>query len=192
MKSKARRESALEPLGDSPASLLLATSAARRRWGFSIYALTVFSGAFLLFSVQPLAGRLILPWFGGSAAVWNTCLAFFQVMLLGGYTYAHLLTSRLGVRSQVTLHTVLLIATTASAVFLFPPGSFWKPDPGTSPMVRILGILSATLGGPYLLIASTGPLIQRWFSWAFPGVPPYRLYALSNAGSLLALVGYPA
>ncbi|MBL9216472.1 MAG: hypothetical protein JNG83_13430 [Opitutaceae bacterium] len=152
-------------------------------------ALTIFTGAFLLFLVQPLIGKYILPWFGGTPAVWTTCLLFFQTVLLGGYAYAHWLTDRLRPRTQAAVHLVLLAA---SLLWLpITPDAGWKPAPGDEPTLRILLLLAATIGLPYLLLSATGPLVQRWFSLAHPGVPPYRLYALSNAGSLLALLAFP-
>ena len=154
------------------------------------FALTIFTGAFLLFQVQPLIGKFILPWFGGGPGVWTTCLLFFQVVLLGGYAYAHFSTSRLSPRRQVMLHAVLL----ALSLALLPitPGDGWKSDLGGDPNLRILLLLAATIGLPYFVLSSTGPLMQQWFSQTNPGVSPYRLYALSNVGSLLALLSYPA
>ena len=154
------------------------------------FALTIFTGAFLLFQVQPLIGKFILPWFGGGPGVWTTCLLFFQVVLLGGYAYAHFSTSRLSPRRQVILHAVLL----ALSLALLPitPGDGWKSDLGGDPNLRILLLLAATIGLPYFVLSSTGPLMQQWFSQTNPGVSPYRLYALSNVGSLLALLSYPA
>lgn len=153
------------------------------------FGLSIFTGALLLFLVQPLIARFILPWFGGTPAVWTTCMLFFQVLLLGGYAYAHLSIRQLAARRQVVLHLALL----ATALLLLPiaPGDQWKPPDGAYPMGRILWLLTLCLGLPYLVLSATGPLMQAWFSQAFPGVPPYRLYALSNAGSLLALVSYP-
>ncbi|HEV8336143.1 MAG TPA: fused MFS/spermidine synthase [Candidatus Polarisedimenticolia bacterium] len=153
------------------------------------YAVTIFLSAFLLFQIQPLISKVILPWFGGGTSVWTTCLLFFQVALLGGYAYAHWSSSRLKPRSQAVLHLALL----AAAILLMPilPGPGWKPpDPGR-PTLRILTLLGATIGLPYFMLATTGPLLQRWRSLAMPGLSPYRLYALSNAGSLLALLTYP-
>ncbi len=153
------------------------------------YALTIFIGAFLLFQVQPLIGKFILPWFGGGPGVWTTCMLFFQLLLVGGYAYAHLTTRHLKPRSQAALHVCLMIA----SLFLLPiiPAEAWKPSPGGDPTWRILVLLTATVGLPYFVLSTTGPLVQRWFSLANPGVSPYRLYALSNVGSLLALISYP-
>jgi hypothetical protein len=153
------------------------------------FSLTIFWGACLLFLVQPLIARFILPWFGGGPAVWTTCMLFFQVLLLGGYAYAHFSISRLTPRRQVITHLCLL----ALAVLLLPitPGDHWKPDDGSQAAGHILLLLLACLGLPYLVLSATGPLLQAWFSKANPGVSPYRLYALSNIGSLLALLAYP-
>jgi SAM-dependent methyltransferase len=155
-----------------------------------IYAATIFLSSFLLFLVQPLIARLILPWFGGSAAVWTTCMLFFQVMLLAGYAYAHFLTRRLAAsRLERIVHTLLLFA--ALALLPIAPGESWKPLGEEEPITRILLLLLATVGLPYFLLASTSPLLQAWFVRARPGQDPYRLFAVSNLASLLALVGYP-
>lgn len=153
------------------------------------FSLTIFWGAFLLFLVQPLIARFILPWFGGGPAVWTTCMLFFQLLLLGGYAYAHFSISRLTPRRQVITHLALL----ALAVALLPitPGDDWKPTDGSHAAGHILLLLLGCLGLPYLVLSATGPLLQAWFSKANPGVSPYRLYALSNVGSLLALLIYP-
>ncbi len=149
----------------------------------------MFVGAFLLFQVQPLIAKYILPWFGGTPAVWSTCLLFFQAMLLAGYGYAHLVTRTLNVRRQAALHLGLL----AASLLLLPimPSSAWKPVGNEEPTGRILLLLAATIGAPYFLLSATAPLVQSWFGQAYPGRSPYRLYALSNAGSLLALLSYP-
>ncbi|MBI3463098.1 MAG: fused MFS/spermidine synthase [Planctomycetes bacterium] len=153
------------------------------------YALTIFLSAFLLFLVQPLIGKHILPWFGGTPAVWTTCMLFFQAVLLGGYAYAHLLADRFSPRKQGTIHLALLAL---SLVFLpIAPREFLKPTGTESPQLQILLLLLLTIGGPYLMLSTTGPLLQSWFSRAQPGRSPYRLYSLSNAGSLLALLSYP-
>ena len=153
------------------------------------YALTIFTGAFLLFQVQPLIGKYILPWFGGGPGVWTTCMLFFQVLLLGGYAYAHFTSKWLKPRTQAIVHLVLLVA--ALALLPITPSDSWKPHGGGDPTLQILALLGVSLGLPYFVLSSTGPLIQQWFSRAKPGVSPYRLYALSNLGSLLALVSYP-
>ena len=153
------------------------------------YAATIFLSSFLLFLVQPLIARQILPWFGGTAAVWTTCMLFFQTLLLAGYAYAHATNAMLRPRTQAVLHSVLLVA--ALALLPIAPGDSWKPGGAEEPITRILLVLTATVGLPYLLLASTSPLLQAWFTRARPGVDPYRLFAVSNLASLLALVGYP-
>jgi hypothetical protein len=153
------------------------------------FALTIFTGAFLLFQVQPLIGKYILPWFGGGPGVWTTCLLFFQTLLLGGYAYAHFSSTWLKPRQQVIVHGILLLL--SLALLPITPGDSWKAHVGGDPNGRILLLLMATIGLPYFVLSSTGPLMQQWFSQTNPGVSPYRLYALSNVGSLLALLSYP-
>lgn len=161
-------------------------SAARSTW---LFAAAVFVSAFLLFQVQPLISKAILPWFGGTPSVWTTCMLFFQVALFAGYAYAHLVCSRLPVRFQAAMHTLLLVA--AVALLNILPSADWKPEADDRPVVRIVELLTATVGLPYFILSTTGPLLQRWYSLTFPLRSPYRLYALSNAGSLLALLSYP-
>ncbi|MEP7183153.1 MAG: fused MFS/spermidine synthase [Betaproteobacteria bacterium] len=154
-----------------------------------LYAVTIFVSAFLLFLVQPVMAKQILPWFGGSAAVWTTCLVFFQIALLAGYAYSDYSVRRLGARAQVKLHTLLLVV--SLVVLPIVPGAQWKPSGAENPSWLILGMLAATIGLPYFLLSTTSPLVQAWFARARPGVSPYRLFALSNLASMLALVGYP-
>jgi len=153
-----------------------------------LHAATVFLSAFLLFLVQPLLAKQILPWFGGAAIVWTLCMVFFQLVLLLGYAYAHWI-ARLPGRRQALIHIALLAA---SLAFLpVAPDASWKPQGGDSPVTGILSLLFATVGLPYFLLSSTSPLVQSWFARAFPGSSPYRLFALSNFASMLALLGYP-
>lgn len=154
------------------------------------YGVAIFFGAFLLFQVQPLMGKYILPWFGGAPAVWTTCLLFFQVLLLGGYAYAHLSSRWLKPRAQVGVH--LALAALGLMTLPITPDPVWKPAGLEPPTLRILGLLAASVGLPYFVLSATTPLLQSWFNRALPGRSPYRLYALSNAGSLLALVSFPA
>jgi hypothetical protein len=163
---------------------------ARDRWLAFVYAATIFISAFLLFQIQPLISKHILPWFGGTPAVWTTCLLFFQSLLFAGYAYAHLLHSRLEPRRQAIVHLVLLAAAVAM-LFMLLPGERWQPHRYNFPVWQILFILTISVGLPYFVLSSTGPLIQAWFARSFPGRIPYRLYALSNFGSLLALLSYP-
>ena len=154
-----------------------------------LYALTIVVSAFLLFQVQPVIAKIILPWFGGSAAVWTTCLLFFQAVLLLGYIYAHGLIRYLKPRAQTLVHAGLLLA--SALVLPIIPREAWKPAGGEDPTFRILGLLAATVGLPYFLLSTTGPLLQAWYSRRNRGAMPYRLYALSNAGSMFALLSYP-
>jgi hypothetical protein len=154
-----------------------------------LYAFTIFLSAFLLFLVQPMLAKFILPWFGGSPAVWSTCMLFFQALLLLGYAYAHALV-RLAPRRQAWLHLLLLAA--ALALLPVTPAESWKEGAAASPTARILSLLTISVGAPYLALSATGPLLQAWFARRWPSRSPYRLYALSNAGSLLALFAYPA
>jgi len=154
-----------------------------------MYGLAIFSSAFLLFQVQPLITKIILPWFGGVAAVWTVCLVFFQVVLLLGYFYAHVLTSRVSPLMQGRIHATLL-ALSLIALPILPKSSF-EPSGPEAPAWHILILLAATVGFPYLVLSSTSPLLQAWYAQDRAGVVPYRFYALSNAGSMLALISYP-
>ena len=155
-----------------------------------IYALTIFASAFLLFLVQPIMAKQILPWFGGSAAVWTTCLMFFQIVLLAGYAYADWTVRFLKPRPQVILHVTLIVISLVSLPII--AGSGWKPEGDEDPTWLILGLLTATIGLPYFLLSTTGPLLQAWFARSFPQAKNvYRLFALSNGASLIALVAYP-
>jgi SAM-dependent methyltransferase len=154
-----------------------------------LYALTIVVSAFLLFQVQPVIAKIILPWFGGSAAVWTTCLLFFQVVLLLGYLYAHTTIRYLKPRMQMLVHAGLLLV--SAAVLPIYPNASWKPSGTEDPSLRILGLLAVTVGLPYFLLSTTGPLLQAWYARRYKGAIPYRLYALSNAGSMFALLSYP-
>ena len=157
-----------------------------------LIALPIFLGAFLLFAVESLIAKMILPWFGGAASVWLACLLFFQGALLAGYAYAHLLTSRVAIATQWKVHLVLVAL--SLAVLPIIPADSLKPDGTGSPLLQILILLTATIGLPFLLLSATGPLMQTWFARReSPETAPavYRLFALSNFASLLALVSYP-
>ena len=157
-----------------------------------LYALAVLLSSFLLFLVQPIIAKQIVPWFGGSASVWSACLTFFQLVLLAGYAYSDLV-QRLQPKAQTSLHAALLVVSLISLPILAADG--WKPMGDEAPLLRILGMLAVTIGLPYFMLSTTGPLIQSW--WAREQHDPqmaqraYRLFALSNAGSLLGLVSYP-
>jgi spermidine synthase len=161
-------------------------------------AVTIFAGAFLLFEVQLLVGKYLLPWFGGSPSVWTACLLFFQLLLLGGYSYSHFVAMRLPLAKQRSLHASLLVLSILALFLLsfawpspITPGAAWKPQPNGNPTLLILRFLFASVGLPFFLLSSTGPLLQNWFSQRNPGVSPYRFYSLSNLGSLLGLLSYP-
>ncbi len=164
-------------------------TASRTRWLALIYAATIFTSAFLLFQIQPMISKAILPWFGGTPAVWTTCLLFFQTLLFAGYAYAHFSNTFIRRPQQALLHIVLIIA--AVALLRVLPAASQQPAGDADPVLAILAILAVTIGLPYFVLSATGPLLQAWFADAFPGRTPYRLYALSNIGSLLALVSYP-
>lgn len=154
-----------------------------------LFACTILLSAFLLFLVQPIIAKQILPWFGGTSAVWTTCLVFFQVVLLAGYTYAHVITTRLGPRTQAHLHIALLAASLAFLPIV--PNIALKPDADTDAALRIMLLLAATIGLPYFLLSTTGPLLQKWIAPRFPEKSVYRLFALSNFGSLIGLLAFP-
>lgn len=160
-------------------------------WLGVTFALTILVSAFLLFQVQPLISKFILPWFGGSPAVWTTCMLFFQLTLFAGYAYAHLLTRFFSHRWQGIIHLTLLVAAVAMALPTVAPSVAWKPLDPSHPTGRILLLLAATVGLPYFVLSTTGPLVQAWFARTWPGRSPYRLYSLSNAGSLAALLTFP-
>src|SRR4029077_12941646 len=176
-------------------SLLLAGAEApsvrsRGRYDAAIWAGAFFLSAFLLFQVQPLLAKVILPWFGGGAGVWTTSLVFFQVTYLLGNAYAHWLIGLRNSRWSARVHAALL----ALSLLLLPilPSSAWKSVDSGNPALRIFGLLTVTIGLPFVLLSATSPLLQAWYTQYVRGKWPYRFYALSNAGSLLALLSYPA
>src|SRR5438477_1326036 len=152
------------------------------------YALTISLSAFLLFQIQPIIAKMILPWFGGSSAVWSTCMLFFQAMLLIGYLYAHWLQGRPAARQGLIHIGVLAVSLIALPIAADPS---WKPSPSDNPSLRILGLLAVTVGLPYFLVSTTSSLLQAWYARSHDGVIPYRLFALSNFASMLALLSYP-
>ncbi|HJQ55724.1 MAG TPA: fused MFS/spermidine synthase [Vineibacter sp.] len=154
-----------------------------------LYAGTIFLSSFLLFLVQPVIAKHILPWFGGAASVWIICLVFFQFALLLGYAYADFVARRLTPRVQAILHSSLLVVSLLTLPIT--PDPAWKPLGDENASWRIVALLTASIGLPYFLLSSTSPLVQVWFARARPGASPYRLFALSNLASLLALFGYP-
>jgi hypothetical protein len=152
------------------------------------YALTIALSSFLLFEVQPVIAKMILPWFGGSSAVWSTCLLFFQLVLLLGYVYAHTL-NKLKPRQQAVAHISLLAISLAALPIV--PSPAWKHSATAQPSLTILALLTLTVGLPYFLLSSTSPLLQAWYARTHSQGLPYRLFALSNFSSMLALLSYP-
>ena len=156
-----------------------------------LFAATMFAGATLLFVVQPMVGKMILPLLGGTPAVWSTCMVFFQAVLLGGYAYAHASTAWLGVRRQMLLHLALLALPLGVLPLAVNPALL--RGGGANPVLDVLLLLSVSVGLPFLVVSATAPLIQKWFTRTrHPAArDPYFLYAASNLGSMLALLGYP-
>jgi hypothetical protein len=155
-----------------------------------IWSGTIFLSAFLLFQVQPVLGKIILPWFGGGAGVWITTLVFFQITYLVGNLYAYWLLRHPISRWSTQIHVALLTLSCLSLPIL--PGGAWRPAGSENPALHIFALLSVTVGLPFLLLSATSPLLQAWYVRGGPGNWPYRFYALSNSGSLLALLSYPA
>ncbi|MCS6944206.1 MAG: fused MFS/spermidine synthase [Sutterellaceae bacterium] len=155
----------------------------------ALVAVTIFLSAFLLFLVQPIVAKQILPWFGGTSAVWTTCMVFFQVLLLAGYAYAHSVTRRLHGAAQARLHIALLAISLAFLPIVARESL--APAGDEDAALAIIALLTATVGLPYFLLSSTGPLLQRWVAHRFPQKTVYRLFALSNLGSLLGLLAFP-
>src|SRR5258708_5651081 len=158
------------------------------------FAIPVFLGAALLFLVEPMIARMMLPMLGGSAGVWNTCLVFFQAMLLAGYFYAYAIERWLGRRLRIVVHMALVVMPLALVGLLplhLPSG--WVPPTHSNPVFWVLALLLVSVGLPFFVLSSTAPLLQRWFAEsAHNGASdPYFLYAAGNAGSLCGLLAYP-
>ncbi|MCE9616008.1 MAG: hypothetical protein K8T26_17190 [Lentisphaerae bacterium] len=163
-----------------------------------MFAVVIFLGAFLLFHVQPMIAKFMLPWFGSTPAVWTTCMLFFQALLLGGYAYADQVTRHGAPRRQASIHTIVVLAAIGLMVLQWRlwgtpllPGDNWKVFSAARPQGHLLLLLLCSVGLPYFVLATTNPLLQKWFTLARPNRSPYPLYALSNLGSLLGLLGYP-
>jgi hypothetical protein len=155
----------------------------------ALFIACIFLSAFLLFLVQPIIAKQIMPWFGGTSAVWTTCLMFFQLVLLAGYAYSDLATRWLRPDRHALLHIALLVL--AVAMLPIVPSEALKPSPDTPPIVGVLLLLVATVGLPYFCLSTTGPLLQAWYARLFPQGQVYRLFALSNLASLAGLLAYP-
>lgn len=157
-----------------------------------VYLLTIFTSALLLFMIQPMFARMILPMLGGAPAVWNTAVVFYQAALLGGYAYAHASTRWMGVRRQSILHLCLMLLAILSLPIGVPAG--WKPPSEANPAMWVLALLTVAVGLPFFVVSATSPLLQRWFAATGHkhSSDPYFLYAASNMGSMLALLAYPS
>lgn len=163
-----------------------------------LFVVSIFLSAFLVFQIQPMIGKFILPWFGGTPAVWSTIMLFFQVLLSGGYAYAYWLIGRIRVQRHSIIHMTLIavalvLLVSRSFIWTSPitPDASWKPQNVDLPILDIFKLLIVSVGLPYFILAANGPLMQAWFSRLFPERSYARLYALSNLGSLLGLLAYP-
>jgi len=164
-------------------------AAGAERFGGWLCGATIFISACLLFLVQPILGKIVLPWFGGSAGVWAACLVYFQASLLVGYAYAHALRRFLTPKQQAIVHVLLLAVSLAFLPIL--PSPIWRQPGHADPAFRILGLLVSTVGLPCVLISATSPLLQAWYADLRPNSSVYRLYALSNVGSMIGLLSFP-
>jgi hypothetical protein len=181
-----------QPLAQVPDGVeLVAEPRPRAAAAATVFTVAIFANAALLFTLEPMFTKMVLPLLGGTPSVWNTCLLFFQAVLLGGYLYAHLATRHLPARGQAGLHLALVAVAALVLPVAVPAG--WQPPPTGSPVPWLLAALAVALGLPFLVLSAGAPLLQRWF--ARTGHPdaadPYFLYAASNAGSLVALLAYP-
>jgi hypothetical protein len=165
---------------------------------WNLFGLLILLSAFLLFQTELILAKYILPWFGGTPAVWNTCMLFYQSVLLAGYGYSHWLCSRFAEKKQARIHFgVVAISSVALALTVvlwgspLTPAPHWKYWLAANPVLHIVGLLTLAIGIPFFLLSTTGPLLQHWYSQLYPKLSPYRLYAVSNLGSLLGLLGYP-
>jgi spermidine synthase len=163
-----------------------------------LFGVTIFLGAFLLFQVQLIIGKYILPWFGGTPSVWTACMLMFQILLLTGYAYAHGISQYLSRKMQTAVHVTVVLFSLGLMAWLatqwnspITPGANWKPVANQTPTWQIVRFLLVAVATPFFVLSTTGPLVQNWFVRVRPGKSPYRLYALSNLGSLLGLISYP-
>ena len=162
------------------------------------FAVCIFLSAFLLFQIQPIISKTLLPWFGGTQAVWSSAMLFFEIALTGGYAYANWLVNRKKTQKQTIIHLILLGISVCLVIYLWiiwpspiTPAGSWRPDNSASPILYIFLLLTISVGLPFFVLSTNSPLMQAWFSRKNPGRSPYWLYALSNVGSLLGLILYP-
>jgi len=163
-----------------------------------LFATASFLSAFLLFQMQLIVSKSILPWFGGSAAVWTTSMLVFQALLLAGYIYSHVISVRFSAIGQARIHFVLLsmaflivLALSLRWPSAITPGASWKPQPGGDPTREVIAIIVVAAGFPFFVLSTTAPLLQRWFARLGGGTGTYKLYSVSNVGSLLGLLTFP-
>src|SRR5262245_44069075 len=161
------------------------------RLAIRVLAATLFLSAFLLFVCEPMVGKMLLPYLGGAAAVWTTCVLFFQAMLLFGYIYSHLLARVADMRKQIAVHAVIVLLPIAFLPIRFSVAS--SETFSLHPALRLLAVLMTSTAVPFFVVSTTAPLLQNWFSRTTHAASgdPYFLYSASNAGSLLALLAYP-
>ena len=157
-----------------------------------LFSATIFVSAALLFLIEPMFAKFVLPSFGGTPAVWTGSMMFFQAALLASYLYVHLTTSWLGARRQAIVHLVLVLL----PLLVLPvavPAEEWAPPSDSNPLLWLLGLLAVAVGLPFFAVAATNPLIQRWLAATdHPSAKdPYFLYRASNLGSVIGLLGYP-
>ena len=155
----------------------------------TVFTISTFLGAALLFQMEPLFGKLLLPWYGGAPAVWNSCVFFFQLLLLAGYLYAHILHRYFSIRWQLAMHSVVTIATLWTLPIRFEIAGL--SGPAAHPIISVLTDLTLTVGLVFFVVSTTAPLLQAWYAAARPNESPYLLYVASNAGSLIGLLAYP-
>ena len=156
-----------------------------------LFAITLFISASLMFVLQPMFGKILLPFLGGSPAVWNTCMVFYQTILFLGYLYAHTISTRLTEHRQIQIHVAVLIISLIALPLALPENII--PPTESNPTFWLLWMLFAAIGLPFFVVSTTAPLLQKWFSniGHHTSHDPYYLYAASNAGSLIALLSYP-
>jgi hypothetical protein len=174
-------------LAETPATL----SSSAGRWGMAVFTGAVFTSAALLFAVQPLFAKMVLPVLGGSAGVWSVAMVFFQAVLLGGYAYAHALTRWLPLKSAIIVHLCVMAIASLALPLSIAPG--WGRPPADGEAIWLLGLFTASIGLPFFALSANGPLLQAWFARTShaQATNPYVLYAASNVGSFIALFAYP-
>jgi spermidine synthase len=181
------------PRWDAQSSVATPPAGTRNRFlaSLPLYGAALFLGAGLLFLVQPMFAKMVLPLLGGAPAVWNTAMVFFQACLLGGYVYAHVLTRNVPPAWQAAVHLALLAA--AFATLPIAVAASWSPPAESAPVPWLIGLMAVSIGLPFFTVSATAPLLQRWFAQSGHAAAkdPYFLYGASNLGSMTALLAYP-